>query len=120
MHLTRFHGVFAPHSRLRAAVRPAHRGMGSQGQGADQVGDPDKPKTPRHVAMSWAQRLKRVFGVEIDTCAGCGGKLRVIASIEEPEVIAKILAHLEKVAPDRHSAELPLGPRAAPTQARLI
>ena len=30
MHLTRFHGVFAPHSKLRRAVTPAHRGVGSK------------------------------------------------------------------------------------------
>ena len=29
MYLTRFHGVFAPHSRLRAAVTPALRGVGA-------------------------------------------------------------------------------------------
>ena len=29
MHLTRDHGVFAPHRRLRAAVTPAGRGMGA-------------------------------------------------------------------------------------------
>jgi GMP synthase PP-ATPase subunit len=40
--------------------------VGSQGQG-DQA--TDKPMTPRHVAMSWAQRLKRVFGIEINTCS---------------------------------------------------
>jgi hypothetical protein len=68
----------------------------------------------------WAQRLKRVFGVEIITCARCGGKLKVIASIEEPQGIARILAHLEKTAADPHQAELPLGARAPPTQARLI
>ncbi len=28
MHLTRFHGVFAPHSKWRAEVTPAHRGVG--------------------------------------------------------------------------------------------
>lgn len=28
MHLTRYHGVFAPHSKLRAAVTPAGRGKG--------------------------------------------------------------------------------------------
>jgi hypothetical protein len=116
MHLTRFHGVFAPHSKLRAAVTPAHRGVGSKAVPAD----PDKPITPRHVAMSWARRLKRVFGIEIDTCAGCGGKLKVIASIEVPELIARILAHLEKTAADQHQAELPLGARAPPQQARLI
>jgi hypothetical protein len=57
--------------------------MGSPRQGADQTGD--KPTTPRHVAMNWAQRLKRVFGVEIEHCTGCGGKLAIIASIEEPQ-----------------------------------
>jgi hypothetical protein len=46
--------------------------------------------------MSWAQRLKRVFGIEIETCARCHGRLQVIASIEEPGVIARILAHRDR------------------------
>ena len=37
-----------------------------------------------------------------------------------PEVIAKMLAHLQKAAPDQHQAELPLGARAPPTPVRLI
>lgn len=44
--------------------------------------------------MSWAQRLKRVFSVEVEKCEKCGGKAKVIASIEEPAVIEKILKHL--------------------------
>jgi hypothetical protein len=44
--------------------------------------------------MSWALRLKRVFKIEIEKCDKCGGKMKVIASIEEPEVIEKILKHL--------------------------
>jgi len=44
----------------------------------------------------------------------------VIVSIEEPAVIAKILARLEKMAPDHDQPEVPLGARAPPTQARLI
>jgi hypothetical protein len=43
--------------------------------------------------MNWARRLKRVFAIEIEQCAGCGGRLKVIASIEDPEVIERILAH---------------------------
>jgi hypothetical protein len=39
--------------------------------------------------MTWAQRLKRVFAIDIETCRSCGGKLRVIASIEEPAVIER-------------------------------
>ena len=44
--------------------------------------------------MTWARRLKRVFGIDIEVCSECGGKLKVISSIEEPEVIKKILTHL--------------------------
>ncbi len=117
MHLTRYHGVFAPHSKLRAAVTPAGRGQGKKPQ-VEEGAEPSS--TPRHVAMSWAQRLKRVFSVEIEACARCGGKLKVIASIEEPMVIAKILAHLDGMAPDQHHPELPLGARAPPVQSRLL
>jgi hypothetical protein len=121
MHLTRYHGVFAPHSKLRAAVTPAHRGTGGSKQPAT-AAESATPPTPRHVAMSWARRLKRVFGIEIEDCGRCGGKLKIIASIEEPEVIAKILAHLGKTAPDQFQPELPLGARAPPVprQASLL
>lgn len=78
MHLTRFHGVFAPHSKLRAAVTPAHRGRGAA---KEPPADPAKPALPRQVAMNWARRLQRVFGITIEGCARCGGKLKIIASI---------------------------------------
>ena len=32
--------------------------------------------------MSWAQRLKRVFAIDIECCPDCGGKLRAIACID--------------------------------------
>lgn len=70
--------------------------------------------------MNWAKRLKRVFGIDIEACARCGGKLRVIASIEEPEVIARILAHLERKAPDQYPSELPIGARGPPQQSSLL
>ena len=77
--------------------------------------------TPRHVAMSWAKRLKRVFGIEIDTCQRCGGTLRIVASIEQPEVIARILWHLERTAQSQpKQPERPFGARAPPAQARLL
>jgi len=45
--------------------------------------------------MTWAQRLKRVFGIDIETCPVCGGAVRVIACIEDTDVIEKILTHLD-------------------------
>jgi len=56
----------------------------------------------------------------LKACARRGGKLKIIASIEEPAVIAKILSHLEKTAPEHHQAELPLGARAPPGQVSLL
>jgi hypothetical protein len=115
MHLTRCDGVFAPHSRLRAAVTPAGRGARA---GVLPTPARGSPPAPRHVAMSWARRLKRVFGVEIERCARCDGRLAIIASIEEPAVIARMLAHVERTWPARSAAapsgEPPVGARAPP------
>jgi hypothetical protein len=39
--------------------------------------------------MTWAQRLKRVFNIDIETCRVCGGAVRIIACIEDSQVIEK-------------------------------
>ncbi len=44
--------------------------------------------------MTWVQRLKRVSAIEIERCQCCGGTLKVIASIEDPALIERILAHV--------------------------
>jgi hypothetical protein len=43
--------------------------------------------------MTWARRLKRAFGIDIDRRARCGGRLKLIASIEEPALLERMLAH---------------------------
>ena len=45
------------------------------------------------VHMSWARLLKRVFDIDIERCV-CGGKLKIIAVIEESAMIERILTHL--------------------------
>ena len=115
VNLTRFHGVFAPNSKHRARVTPAKRGKGGQ-----KVAEVQDEKTPvqRHVAMTWAQRLKRVFSIDVETCRVCGGAAKVIACIEDPVVIKTILAHLEKKAPMDSGVQIP--DSRAPPQARLF
>jgi hypothetical protein len=96
VNLTRYHGVFAPHSKYRALVTPAKRGKGKKGIAAPQ--QPDQTPAERRASMTWAQRLKRVFHIEIESCSECGGEVRIIASIEDPAVINQILAHLAEKA----------------------
>ena len=104
VNLTRFHGVFAPNSKHRAQVTPAKRGKIKKPRSLDG----DQSPAECRAAMTWAKRLKRVFGIDIKTCAECGGDVKIIACIEDPEVIQKILAHLD----DRASpADLSLLPK---------
>ncbi len=58
----------------------------------------DDHRTPdeKRRAMTWAQRIKRVFGIDVSTCVHGGGAVRIVASIEEPTAIRAILAHFEK------------------------
>lgn len=84
VHLTRFHAVFAPHSAWRAQVTPAKPGQPDSKQA-------DKTPAERHAAMTWTQRLKRVFDIDIEICEHCGGTVKIIASIEDPAVIKTVL-----------------------------
>lgn len=63
--LTRFHGVFAPNSRYRTQITPAARGRRRKG-------DPARTEPQQRQAMTWAQRLKRVFRIDIEICKHCG------------------------------------------------
>lgn len=101
VNLTRFHGVFAPNSKYRARVTPAKRGRG--GRHATTADPEERTPAERRAAMTWAQRLKRVFGIAIETCPACRGAVRIIAYIEAPDVIDKILAHLDAKAPEREA-----------------
>jgi hypothetical protein len=96
VNLTRFHGVFAPNSKYRIPVTPAKRGKGSK-RHADEAGQSQSP-AERRASMSWAQRRKRVFNIDIETGSKCGGAVNVIAGIEDPVVIDKMLTHLDRKA----------------------
>jgi len=86
LHLTRFHGVLAPNAGLRAAVVP--------GPAQDTSVPSDEQAHGAPARMGWARLLKRVFDLDLEHCPQCGGAFRIIAAIEAPEVIVKILTHL--------------------------
>ena len=79
VNLTRFHGVFAPNSRHRVTITPALRNKAKKALPTGQ----EKTRAQKHQSMTWAQRLKRVFNIDIETCEQCGGAVKVIASIDK-------------------------------------
>ena len=80
----------------RAVVNYVDRHSGS---------DFPQPSAP----MSWMQRLRRVFAIDISTCARCGGKVRVIAAITQPALITRILEHRAAVDAPGAGARAPPG-----------
>ena len=46
--------------------------------------------------MSWMERLRREFAIDLSICPDCGGRLRVIADVTRPDVIEKILEHVAR------------------------
>ena len=85
LHLIRFHGVLAPNAGLRAAIVPGP---------VHQPGEHAQEHAHASARMGWARLLRRVFDIDLEHCLQCGGEFRIIAAIEEPAVIVRILTHL--------------------------
>ena len=97
--------MLAPNHRWRGRVTPARRGKELKNAANAEARAPAE----RHAAMTWAQRLKRVFNIDIEVCDRCGGAVKVIACIEDQDTIGQILVHLR-----RKEQETPVLPHLAP------
>lgn len=112
--LTRLHGVFAPNCKHRALVTRAKRGKGNKAKIPDELPTPAE----RRAWITWAQRLKRVFNIDMETCRECGGAVKVIADIEDQVVIRKIFDHLKEKGECQDAVRLPES--RGPPQTRLF
>ncbi len=107
--LTRYHGVLAPNAKYRNLVVPTpdRRVKKKRSLAATAKSRPDAEADHPLAPLCWAERLKRVFKIDITQCPKCGGTLRIIAAITQPDVIQKILDHA-------HQQQAP--PRAPPAR----
>ena len=125
VHLTRFHGVFAPNAGARHRVVPEREGEEptcASASAADAVPvPPQEPHLLRPLAdeaprnrVPWAALLRRSFEIDVFQCPNCPGRMRVVAYLDEPTVTAKILDHLglpshaPPIAPARERPQLEL------------
>ena len=82
-------GSAAGSERTLSGGRSRHRGLGSTARAP-----PENFAYVRPRYFRWAELLARVFEVDILACPDCGGRLGLVATIEQRGVIEKILAHL--------------------------
>jgi hypothetical protein len=100
VNLILYHGVLAPRAAWRSAIVP--RGAPPPDDAAGQAGGTS--------GWRWAALMRRTLGFDVLACSRCGGRLRLIAVIEQAPVIQRILRHLGL--PDTVPAAQP--PRAPP------
>ena len=88
MHLVRYYGVFAPHSRLRKRVVPRQQPKACEHASAS---DPEGGVCSRQKRMTWAQLSRRVFEIDVAQCPRCQARMQQVAVITNPNVIRRML-----------------------------
>jgi hypothetical protein len=114
MHLTVFHGVFAPNARGRGEV------MGERGVEVTRVlrppGGEGKEEKARRPRLDWGTLQRRTFGVDVWRCQ-CGGRREVLAVISNRRTAEEVLGRLGLLRGEAERAQGP--PRRGEGQLRL-
>ena len=96
INLVLYHGVLAPHAGWRARVvaydAPPVQAPAAASASADANDAPPAAPPSRHWA--WAELMRRAFDIDVLACPRCGGRLRLIATVEAPDAVRAILASL--------------------------
>ena len=95
INLVLYHGVLAPHAQWRpdvVAYGRADRGRGLDPRSA--VAEAGRARTGSSRHWTWAALMRRAFDLDVLRCPRCAGRMQLIATIEDPAVIQRILAHL--------------------------
>jgi hypothetical protein len=101
--LTRYSGVLAPAATFKPLVTPQGKAQDplphhcSHGRAGTTKTDSGKAKEKRGCRprnYPWAQLMTRVFGFDVLACPRCGARMRILAAINPPDAIRKVLACL--------------------------
>ena len=125
---TRYHGVFAAHTRLRAGVTALVPGTPRPSAATPHPHrEPNADRAPSRPPsrLPWAELLRRVFRDDLLVCPRCTGAMQVLATITDPDVVVAILTHLgaptepPAIAAARAPPQIPVWPGAFDAPADL-
>ncbi len=83
----------SPPRKPAPSVSDGASANGADAQGATAETSAPPPRASSRRYRAWAELLRRIFEIDVLACA-CGGRLRFIATIEDPPVVDRILRHL--------------------------
>jgi len=97
-HRHRYHGVLAPHAPLRPAVT-AYAGWPMDAPAGPPQAAAPPPAATKPAGFSparylWAVLIARIYEILPLLCPVCGGEMRLIAAVTEPEPVRRILRHV--------------------------
>ena len=93
--MTRYYGIFASRHHLRARLIPSS----PQPLAPMQLslclapGLPDELREAASIPrrIGWAGLLARVFAVDVTVCSKCGGRMKILEVVTDPEAITRLL-----------------------------
>ena len=129
-HLVRYYGAYScrgrrAHARMDEEQENENRDDASaarpQGQAEDPAQADCQPDSESEHAesdflrsrrRSWARMIRRIFEVDPLLCPDCGGQMKVIAVLTDPEVVDRILRHIKaKQEKEKEQEQAPPAPR---------
>jgi hypothetical protein len=137
-HLTRYSGVLAAAAHWRPLIIPPAPAESSasaastppspSAHGPPAFTKPTKPvpSGTRCRYIRWAELLRLTFGLTLDKCPACGGRMKLRALVRDPESIERFLRHQgiwsppQDVAPARAPPYYRKVTRLAPTRQREL
>ncbi|MBC7457513.1 MAG: hypothetical protein H7235_04500 [Bdellovibrionaceae bacterium] len=84
--------MLGPHYKHRKQIVPKPPELKVVGQEQDNIEPKQLELKKKNIPC--VRLLARVFNIDVETCIKCGGKIKIIAAIEDPKVIRKILEHM--------------------------
>lgn len=95
INLLLYYGVLGARSAWRSRLRAREPDTPViAGQGTNDVESSSAAAIPLRTNWLWAELMQRSFGFDVLACPRCGNRLELIALIEDPKVIRRILSHL--------------------------
>lgn len=88
-HLTRAYGFYshrARGARARAVSQPIEE---------EREQAPENPQPASASRASWARLMRRILEIDPLLCIRCGAPMKIIAFLTEPDVVHKIVRHIE-------------------------
>jgi len=126
-HLTRYSGVLAAAAHWRpliipaapadssASAAPASPPTSTPAQPAFTKPQRPSPSGRRCRYIRWAELMRVTFGLTVDQCPACGGRMKLRALVRDPESIERFLRHQDLWSPPQDIA-----PARAPPYHRSV